>query len=448
MNMDGGFGSAPVALLLTVGILAICLTGFLSAVEVALGRLSRAYVEDLVEDNVKNSENLLGLVSNRNRSDLALRGARGTLQTVAIVCITVALVDIFNDFGVAWWVITLVALAGIGLAEFVLVSLVPWAVARRSYRRVALWGTPITTWLVRISWLFRPLFRVFDKVRDKDARQEPDPRLAVAEDLRELVDEVGEAESLDEEDKEILRSFFEMGQTLIREVMVPRTAMLTIDSDATLEEAFQVFLRSGYSRIPVIGKDIDDVIGILYLKDVCRKIFASKELASQPVFSHVRAASFIPETRMVDDELRAMQDSNTHLALVVDEYGGIAGLVTMEDIIEELVGEVTDEHDRHELEPEPLGNNTWRVPARFSLKDLEELLDVEIDEESVDSVGGLLAAALEQVPLPGATATVDGITLTADEEIGRRREILTIVVEGPRPRPGGETVGAEHDIRE
>ncbi len=429
--MSAGFGSAPAAFLLILGLVAIGFTSFLSAIEVAIGRLSRAYVEGLIEDGVKRAPELLPLVEHRNRTNLALRGARVTFQTVAIVSMTVAIVDIFNDFSMPWWGVTLIALVGISLIEFVLVSLLPWLLGGRSYVRVALWGTPLTRALVSVSKLFNPLLRKVEKRREDDPAGEVDLRLLVAEDLREIVDEVGEPETFDDEDKVMLRSFFELGQTRVREVMVPRTSMVTIDSEATLDETLELFINSGFSRIPVIGSDIDEVIGIAYLKDIVRRVHDQADVGVQPVRSYVRAPNFVPEMRLVDDELRDMQDDNTHLALVVDEYGGIAGLVTLEDIIEELVGEVKDEHDRYEMEAEPLGDNTWRVPARFPLNDLEELVGVDLEVEEVDSVGGLLTAALGKIPHPGSSAESHGLRLTAGPEVGRRHEITTIVVAGP-----------------
>lgn len=425
--MSEGFGSAPVAFLIVLGLLAIALTSFLSAVEIAISRLSRAYVEDLVEEGTRRSDKLLYLVEHRRRTNLSLRGARVSLQTMAIVSLTIALVDIFDDWSIPWWGTTLIAILVIGIIEFLGVSLLPILLVNSNYVVVALTGTTVTTWLVSIFHFFDPLTKLTG-LRLSEETSLQTQRLTVAEDLREIADEVGEAEHIDEEDKEMLRSVFEFGQTIVREVMVPRTAMVSISATKTLGDALSLFNRSGYSRVPVIAGGIDDVVGILYFKDVVQKISTNPESTELSVRSIARPPVFIPEMRLADDELRAMQAENTHLALVVDEYGGIAGLVTMEDLLEELVGEMTDEHDRFEMEPEEIRPGQWRVPSRFPLNDLEELLDIELESEEVDSVGGLLATALEKVPIPGDNAVIEGVELRADEAVGRRHEVVSIVV--------------------
>ena len=424
--MSSGFGSVPVAVLLAVSVLAIALTSFLSAVELALGNLSKAFVEDLVEEGRPGVARLLPLIERSERTNLALRGARVSLQTIAIVGATIALVDLFGDLNMAWWGITLIAIVVIAVVEFLAVSVLPVLLVRSHYVGVANAGAGVTAFLVRLSHVFDPLIR---NNATKDLENPEIARLSVAEDLREIVDEVGDTEDLDEDDKEMLKSVFELGQTMVREVMVPRTSMVTIDADKPLRKALNLFVRSGFSRIPVTEDDIDDVVGIIYFKDIVRRVLEDSQQLDVPVKNAIRQASFIPETIRVDDELRQMQSENTHLALVVDEYGGIAGLVTLEDLLEELIGEVTDEHDHKTIEPEQVSPGRWRVPAWFSLKDLEELLDIEIDFDEADSVGGLLAWAIGRVPVSGARAEVCGIRVFAEEHLGRRHELGTVLVE-------------------
>lgn len=427
--MTATFSAVPVFFLFFVGFAAVCLTSFLSAVEISFNRLTRALVQDLIEEGRRQAPALLELVEDRDRVNLALRGTRGILQTLGIVSFTVALVGVATVQGWSWWVVMLVALGTIGLIELTLVSLLPTLIVARRYVGFALAGAPLTSALVRAS-------RVFVPTAEKDPRKrrdEEDPgtelRLAVAQDLQELADEIGEPENIEEEDREMLRSVFEFGQTLVREVMVPRTSMITIEAEGTLQQAVSLFIRSGFSRIPVIGEDVDDAVGILYLKDVVRRVYEHPDAMDSPVRHAARPPVFIPEMRLADDEMRAMQADGTHLALVVDEYGGIAGLVTMEDLLEELVGEMKDEHDRFEMEPVELAPGLWRVPARFPLLDLEDLLGTEIGETTVDSVGGLLALGIDQVPLPGASVTVQGLTLTAEEAVGRRRQVGSVTVQ-------------------
>ena len=190
----------------------------------------------------------------------------------------------------------------------------------------------------------------------------------------------------------------------------------------------RLFIRSGYSRVPVIGEDADDVRGILYLKDVLRRLAAHPEHEELAVAGFVREAEYVPEMKPADDLLREMQTGRFHMALAVDEYGGIAGLVTMEDLLEEVVGELTDEHDPAEPEVEDLGGGVLRVPARLGLDELGELFGLEIDDDDVDTAGGLLAKAIGRVPLPGASGDVQGLRIVADEATGRRRQVTSLLV--------------------
>jgi len=237
----------------------------------------------------------------------------------------------------------------------------------------------------------------------------------------------------------MMRSVVELGQTLVREVMVPRTDMVTIDADKPASAAMRLFVRSGYSRVPVVGEDADDVRGILYLKDVLRRLSDRPEHETRPVSSFAREAVWIPETKPADDLLRDMQTGRVHMVLAVDEYGGTAGLVTMEDLLEEVVGELTDEHDHAEPEVEELGQGRYRVPARLGLDELGELFGLEIDDDDVDTAGGLLTKAIGRVPLPGAHGSAQGVDLTAEEAVGRRRQVATLIVSRT---PGPDLIGA------
>jgi CBS domain containing-hemolysin-like protein len=194
-----------------------------------------------------------------------------------------------------------------------------------------------------------------------------------------------------------------------------------------------LFLRSGFSRIPVVGEDSDDVRGLLYFKDVARRLNAAPEDAKQPATEVMRPMHFVPESKPVDDLLREMQQEQSHFAIVVDEYGGTAGLITIEDIIEEIVGEIADEHDREAPGPERLDDGTVRVPASMDIDDLAELFDVHIDEEDVDTVGGLLTKAIGRVPIVGSSGAVAGLVLTAERMAGRRHRVATVIVQRAEP---------------
>jgi CBS domain containing-hemolysin-like protein len=211
--------------------------------------------------------------------------------------------------------------------------------------------------------------------------------------------------------------------------MVPRTDMVAIDEDRVNRQAMSLFLRSGFSRIPVVGESLDDVVGVLYLKDVMRRLNADPDSGSHPVTELMRPPRFVPESKPVDDLLREMQLEQTHLAVVVDEYGGTAGIVTIEDILEEIVGEITDEYDREAPEVEDLGDGRFRVAATMHVDDLAELLDVDLEEDEVDTVGGLIGKTIGKVPILGSTCEVAGLRLTAERMSGRRHRIATVVVE-------------------
>jgi CBS domain containing-hemolysin-like protein len=247
--------------------------------------------------------------------------------------------------------------------------------------------------------------------------------------LRDLVDLAGESAVIEAQEREMIHSVFELGDTVAREVMVPRTDMVTIDGEKTLRSAMSLFLRSGFSRIPVVGDGSDDVLGLLYFKDVARRVNADPEAGSLPVTTQMRPMHYVPESKPVDDLLREMQRDQSHFAVVVDEYGGTAGLVTIEDILEEIVGEIADEYDREAPGVEDLGDGRVRVPATMAIDDLADLFDVDIDEDEVDTVGGLIGKTIGRVPIVGSRCEVAGLVLTAERMAGRRHRIASVIVE-------------------
>jgi CBS domain containing-hemolysin-like protein len=248
--------------------------------------------------------------------------------------------------------------------------------------------------------------------------------------LLSMVDEAAEADVLEQDDRELIHSIFEWGDTVVREVMVPRTDMETIDDDATLADAMTDFLRTGHSRMPVVGKDADEVFGVLYLRDVARLSFEQPlDAASVSARELARPAEFVPESKKADDTLRQMQAKSIHLALVVDEYGGIAGLVTLEDLIEELVGDISDEYDRETPDVSHLGGGVFRVSARLPLDELGDLFGIDLDDDDVDSAGGLLTKALGRLPQAGSVVEISGLKLRAERVEGRRKLLRTIIVE-------------------
>jgi CBS domain containing-hemolysin-like protein len=253
--------------------------------------------------------------------------------------------------------------------------------------------------------------------------------------LRGLVDYLERRTGIEPGEREMVRSVFELGDTIVRDVMVPRTDMVFIESDKTVEQALSLALRSGFSRIPVVGENEDDVVGIAYLKDIVAWSHehpdppSEKSGAAEKIATVMRQASYVPDSKPVDELLRQMQAQRNHVAIVIDEYGGTAGLVTIEDILEEIVGEITDEYDTEQPPVEWLPDGSARVTARLPVAELEEEFGVRIDAEDVETVAGLLAHALGRVPIAGSTASVSGLRLTAENLEGRRNKIRTVLVE-------------------
>ena len=233
----------------------------------------------------------------------------------------------------------------------------------------------------------------------------------------------------EEFEQELLDSVEEFGETIVREIMVPRIDMATVPVDANLTKAMSIFLARGYSRLPVIGDDIDDIRGVLYIKDVARLLHENPASMDGTLAGSVaRTAIFIPESKPVDDLLREMQTSSRHIAIIIDEYGGVAGLATMEDVIEEIVGDISDEYDRDVPDVETLEDGTLRVSSRLPLFELGELFELDLEDEDVDSVGGLLTKELGKLPKRGDRVTVSGLSLTADRIEARRKHLVTVLV--------------------
>jgi CBS domain containing-hemolysin-like protein len=270
-------------------------------------------------------------------------------------------------------------------------------------------------------------------------------RVSNEEELREVVDQASARGFVEESEREMIQSVFDLGETLVRELMVPRTEMVWMEGSKNLRQGLSLALRSGYTRIPVIKDNLDNVIGIAYVKDLAKRVLEDHAREqSELVEENLRKATFVPENKTAADLLKEMQRNQIHMAIVVDEYGGTAGLITIEDIIEEIVGEIADEYDDDDSDIEWLSETTARVAAKLNIEDFAHELKIEIADEEiegVDSVGGLVAKALGKVPIPGSTITISGIKLTAERPVGRRHRIATFLVE--RVVEAGEEVALQ-----
>ena len=411
----------PTAALIACAVIVLAMGALLSAGESALLRFTRAAADDLIEEGRRGAARVRRLAEHRTRVLGALSVARVAVDMLAAVLITLAASGLVR----AWWQVLALALLANIILLGVVVGFSPRTYGRRNPAGTLLALGGLLTWVDVLGALQR---RLLSRTRRSEAAPtDAETREAVNEDLREMIDEIGETDTIEDEDREMMRSVVELGQTLVREVMVPRTDMVTIDAHKPASAAMRLFIRSGYSRVPVIGEDADDVRGILYLKDVLRRLAAHPEHEALAVAGFTRDAEYVPEMKPADDLLREMQTGRFHMALAVDEYGGTAGLVTMEDLLEEVVGELTDEHDPELPEVVEVAPGTYRVPARLALDELGELFDLEIDDDDVDTVGGLLTKAIGRVPLPGAAGDTQGVHLQAEEATGRRRQVSTIL---------------------
>nr|WP_306422523.1 hemolysin family protein [Paenarthrobacter aurescens] len=353
----------------------------------------------------------------------ALRFWRVWFEMAAAVAVAVVLHSLLDNV----WLAGLAATGIMAVIGFVLVGVSPRQLGRAHSGPVVRFTAPLIRFL---CWILGPIPGWLVALGQAVAPGAPsgDDAFVSEEEFREFVDRAAESDMIEDNEAELIHSVFDFGDTLVRSVMVPRTDIVSIGTGSDLETAMGLFLRSGYSRIPVIGENTDQIRGILYLKDVAAAMYRGEPgLQAHDVDSLARDVRYVPESKLVSDLLRELQQESTHVAIVIDEYGGTAGLVTLEDLIEEIVGEIVDEYDAAAEEAVDLGDGTFRVSARMSIDDLGELFDIDLEDDEVDTVGGLLAKALGQVPIVGSSVEVNGISLRADRLEGRRNRVSHII---------------------
>lgn len=411
----------------------------LVAAETALARVSKATVEQLRKDGNRKAGRLIKLLDDRAKYVNSLLFANLTLSTISVVLVTTAFLQIFADDSTSLIVTSVVMV----LVGYILLGVAPQTVGRQKADTIALATVRLTQ---LITYVFGPLSKLFIMIGNaitpgQGFREGP---FSTQAELRELVDMAGADSVIEDDERQMIHSVFELGDTVARELMVPRTEMVWIETHKTLRQALSLGLRSGYSRIPVVGEGIDDIVGVIFVKDIALRVFEHQESQStERVSDLMRPAFMVPDSRNVDELLRDMQNARTHLAVLVDEYGGTAGLITIEDVLEEIVGEIADEHDVLGSEIEELANGEYRISSRISVSDLAELLEIEIDDEGVDTVGGLMAKQLGIVPIPGAIVEISNWTLTAESTAGRRHRIDTVLIS--RDNFAGDTKATEDD---
>ena len=420
---------------IVIACLLVLVAGLLVSAETALGRATRSHVEELRRDNPK-AARLLDVIDDRPRYVNVLLFLSTAATVMATVLVGYVCLDVLSVRD-GWPPVAamLIAVAIMVVVSYVALGVAPRTLGRQHADRIALAAAGPATFLATVLGPLASLLILIGNALTPGRGYREGPFATQAE-LREMVDQA-EADSLIEDDeRQMIHSVFELGDTFAKEVMVPRTEMVFIERGKTLRQALSLGLRSGFSRIPVTGENADDVVGIVYLKDIVRRVFEHRESEhAQRVESIMRAPYFVPDSKAADVLLREMQAARVHLAIVVDEYGGTAGLVTIEDILEEIVGEIADEYDTGAPEVIELSRGTYRVSARLHVDDLAELIGIDVDsqEEGIDTVLGLMGRRLGMVPIPGAEIEIDGYRLLAESGAGRRHRIGTIRVEPVQP---------------
>jgi CBS domain containing-hemolysin-like protein len=423
-------------LLALAAVFTVVAGGFSSA-DAALSSFSKARAEEIAAQGRSGSSRLLVIVEDPPRYLNTALFLRMLTETAAIVLVTVVVLDLIVPAGGSesgpkpdgdrWWAM-LLAIGIMVVISFVVIGVSPRTVGRQHSERIALLAAGP---LIAFTKVLGPLPRVLILVGNAitPGRGFSEGPFASEAELRELVDLAEASSVIESGERQMIHSVFELGDTLVREVMVPRTDVVFIERTKTLRQAMSLALRSGYSRIPVIGESLDDIVGFAYLKDVTRRVFDKHEAETKErVDSVMRPVLYVPDSKPVDALLREMQAERKHVGVVVDEYGGTAGLVTIEDVLEEIVGEITDEYDVDDVDVEHLANGGVRVSSRYPVDDLEEVCGVAVEDDDVDSVGGLMAKHLGRVPIAGSVVEAHGLRFEAESPAGRRNRIGTVLV--------------------
>jgi len=410
-------------------ILLLLFAGLLAGSESALTSLSRLLIEEIVEAKPNYKIKFQNFVANPAKFLNVLLLVRKSCELTATATVAVYFVEGSSNKGLAlFWAIALMV-----AISYVVVGVGPRTLGKQHAIK---WARLAITIAVVLSKLLGPLTTLLIRIGNaltpgKGFKSGP---FSTEAEFRDLVDQASESGFVEESEREMIHSVFDLGETLVRELMVPRTEMVWIEADKTVRQGLSLALRSGFTRIPVISENLDNVVGIAYVKDLAKRVHDNPNSeVNEKVEEHLRKATFVPENKTADDLLKQMQRDQIHMAIVVDEYGGTAGIITIEDILEEIVGEIADEYDDNESEEvEWLNENKARISARLHVEDFAEKFDSSFTDEEiedVDSIGGLIAKHLGRVPIPGSTITVPGWKLTAERPSGRRHRIATVLVE-------------------
>jgi putative hemolysin len=425
--------------LVVVLVIALLLAAFASAAETALTSVSRIKLRNLAEEGDTRAKRVLRLLERPQVFLSTILVVSNVAVIVASTVATILAISLFSNYGEI--------IETIVLSLFVLIfcEITPKTAAVQAPER---WARTLVGPVEWLSVALRPIVAALTAITVRIVRifgGQPVRRgpFVTEEELRLLV-EVGEEEGVvEEEEREMIHNVFELADTSVREVMVPRIDMVTVEADVSVEEAINLIVQGGQSRIPVYDGSIDNIIGVLYAKDLLRVMATAQHPAS--VRTLVRPAYFVPESKRLDDLLRELQQQRVHMAIVVDEYGAVAGLVTIEDLVEEIIGDIQDEYDREEQLVEKISDDEYIVDAKLNLSDFNEILGTDLKGEGYETLGGFVYARLDKVPTVGDAVNDDHLTLTVLSTKGRRVTKVKVV---RQPRTSGEDdTGGQHGGR-
>ncbi|MDN5569838.1 MAG: hemolysin family protein [Propionibacteriaceae bacterium] len=401
----------------------VLVAGLATAIQSALTSFSKVRAEAHVREGRRGADRLLPLTQDPAPSLNTMLFVAIMFEVVAIVLVTAVVADYFDSL----WQQLLWAALPMVLVSYILLGVGARTLGRQHADALALRTAGLVTGLTTVLGWFPQVLIILGNWITPGRGFVDGPFTSEAE-LRELVDMAEASEVIEAGERRMIHQVFELGDTIVKEVMVPRTEMVWIEADKTLRQGLSLALRSGFSRIPVVGDDIDDVRGVLYLKDVIRRSYDNPQAqASETVASLMRTPTFCPDSKPVDALLKEMQLTRSHVVIVVDEFGGTAGLATIEDILEEIVGEIVDEYDREIPPYVQLADGRYRVNSRLPVDELGEIFGLRVDDDDVDTVLGLMAKQLNKVPIPGSVVDWEGIELVAERASGRRHAIQTVV---------------------
>jgi CBS domain containing-hemolysin-like protein len=409
---------------LSIALALAMLAGLMAAAEAALSSLTRARADRLVLAGRPGAQRVRRIAEDPPRYLNTALFIRTVCEVSVIVLVALVVFGIYD----ATWERVLITAGPMIVVSYVMWGVAPRTLGQQHHDAVA---CRVAGPLVLLTTVLGPLPRLLILIGNaltpgKGFEEGP---FATEAELRELVDLAERSEVIESGERQMIHSVFDLGDTIVREVMVPRTDMVYIEHYKTLRQAVSLALRSGFSRIPVIKEGLDDVIGVLYLKDVIKRVYdAPDSQTTERVESMMRKPSWCPDSKPVDLLLKEMQAKRVHLVVVVDEFGGTAGMVTIEDILEEIVGEITDEYDEENSDVSRLADGRYRVSSRLPIDDLGDLFGLELDDEDVETVGGLMAKLLNKVPIAGSVITYDGLELVAERATGRRNKIGSVIV--------------------